>query len=168
MTGAAQAKTPGSLDVKEIEKFLYAEADCLDRADLDAWIQLYAEDGVYWMPASEDQPDAVNHISIMYDNRTLMEVRRHYLKHPLAPSLDYKLRCSHIISNVRIEHHDESSDLYSVRSNFQAVVYYKTQTLFAGVYTHELVRQEGSFLIKSKRVDLINCDANHRSLLIYV
>ena len=45
----------GDALLKEIESLLYREADCLDRADLTAWMALYTEDGTYWMPAAPDQ-----------------------------------------------------------------------------------------------------------------
>ena len=52
-------------DLSRIEQFLYDEADLLDRPDLDAWIDLYTEDGTYWMPVDEDQSDPINHISLI-------------------------------------------------------------------------------------------------------
>jgi benzoate/toluate 1,2-dioxygenase beta subunit len=60
----------------EIEQFLYQEASYLDRPDLDSWIGLYMDDGTYWMPATPDQQDPEMHISLFYDDRVLMEVRR--------------------------------------------------------------------------------------------
>ena len=152
---------------QDIEALLYEEADCLDDADLDRWIELYTEDGTYWMPAVPDQEDPLNHISLFYDDRVLMEVRRRNLKHPRAPSKDYPIRCSHTISNVRVVQEEETG--CTVRSNFQCVVYYNNkQTLYAGRYTHELVRQDGALRIRSKRVDLINCDAVLNTIIIYI
>ncbi len=55
-------------DIKAIEQFLYREASLLDQPDLDSWMQLYTEDGTYWMPAAENQPDPLNHISHIYDD----------------------------------------------------------------------------------------------------
>ena len=152
---------------QEVEALLYEEADCLDDADLDRWIELYTEDGTYWMPAVPDQEDPLNHISLFYDDRVLMEVRRRNLKHPRAPSKDYPIRCSHLISNVRVVKDGASG--CTVKSNFQCVVYYNNkQTLYAGRYTHELVRQDGALRIRAKRVDLINCDAVLNTIIIYI
>jgi 3-phenylpropionate/cinnamic acid dioxygenase small subunit len=39
-------------DIKNIERYLYDEADLLDNPDLDSWIKLYSEDGTYWMPVT--------------------------------------------------------------------------------------------------------------------
>ncbi len=150
-----------------VEQLLYDEADCLDRADLDAWLELYTDDASYWMPVDPAQTDPRRHISLFYDSRLLMEIRRNNFGHPFAASMEYPVRCSHIIGNIRIK---EQADPQSctVTSNFQAVVYYKTQTVYAGRYTHELVAADDRWRIRHKRVDLINCDAEHGNLVIYL
>jgi 3-phenylpropionate/cinnamic acid dioxygenase small subunit len=76
----------------ELERFLYKEASFLDRPDLDSWIDLYTEDGTYWMPAIPDQEDPHMHISLFYDDRVLMEVRRRNFVHPAAASKEYTVR----------------------------------------------------------------------------
>ena len=152
-----------------IETLLYDEADCLDRADLDAWMQLYTEDGTYWMPAAPGQTDPLNHISHFYDDRVLMEIRRRNFVHPRAPSKDHPVRCSHLIGNVRLLEADEAAGRYVVRSNFHALMYYREeQRSFGGGYRHELVRTAAGLRIRHKRVDLIDCDAAHRSIILYV
>jgi benzoate/toluate 1,2-dioxygenase beta subunit len=121
------------------------------------------------MPAIEDQEDPLNHISLFYDDRVIMEVRRRNFKHPKAASKEYKVRASHIISNIQIKKQDEASGNCTVTSNFHCFMYYHDkQTPFAGRYTHELVRESSGYKIKHKRVDLINCDAVLNTIIIYV
>jgi benzoate/toluate 1,2-dioxygenase subunit beta len=156
------------MNVAQVEEFLYTEADLLDSCDLKNWMNLYTEDGTYWMPVRVGQEDPLTEISILYENRTLMAIRSNNFGHRLAPSMDHPVRCSHILSRIRVLDSDSATGDCTVQSNFQAVVYYKEQTIFAGKYTHQLKCEGDRFLIKQKRVDLINCDANHRSLLIYV
>ena len=153
----------------ELERFLYKEASFLDRPDLDRWIELYTDDGTYWMPAVPDQEDAEMHISLFYDDRIMMEVRRRNFVHPAAASKDYDVRCSHIISNIQVTELDEKTGDCTVTSNFHCYVYYKDrQTPFAGTYTHQLVRDGDDYKIRSKRVDLINCDAALNTIIIYI
>ena len=156
-----------TVKLAQIERFLYDEADCLDRGDLDAWIEFYTEDATYWMPVSPDQTDPKRHISLFYDNRLLMEIRRRNFGHEFAASMEYPVRCSHIISNIRVAR-DQASSTCRVSSNFQAVVYYKEQQLYAGKYTHDIVAVDDRYLIQHKRVDIINCDAEHGNLVIYL
>ena len=153
----------------ELERFLYLEASFLDRPDLDRWIELYTDDGTYWMPAIPDQQDPEMHISLFYDDRVMMEVRRRNFVHPAAASKDYDVRASHIISNVRVTALDEETGDCTVRSGFHCFLYYHgRQTPFAGTYTHELVRHGDSYRIRSKRVDIINCDAPLNTIIIYL
>ena len=155
--------------IREIEQFLYKEASYLDRPDLDRWIELYTEDGTYWMPAIPDQEDPHMHISLFYDDRVLMEVRRRNFVHPAAASKEYTVRASHIISNIQVQDLDEETGNCTVTSNFHCYLFYRDrQTPYAGTYTHELVRVGDGYRIQSKRVDLINCDAALNTIIIYI
>ena len=157
-------------DLADIEALLYREADCLDAADLDAWIELYTPDAVYWMPASPDQKDPETEISIFYDDRMFMEIRRLNFGDEMAASMAYDVRCSHLIGNVRYAATQPSPDAWRVHSNFQDVVYYRgEQTLYAGSYTHDVVQTSNGLRIRFKRVDLMNCDSSSlRSIVIYL
>ncbi len=155
-------------DIRKIEEFLYDEANLLDNPDLDSWMELFTEDGTYWMPTTIDQPDPLNHISIFYDDRVMMEVRRRNFVHPRAASKDHPVRSSHIIGNVRTQGNNEQGDLV-VTSNMQVVVFYReVQRTFAGKVEHHLVTSGDSYKIRHKKVMLINCDAPQKTLTIYL
>jgi len=155
-------------DLKNIEQFLYDEASLLDSPDLDSWMELYTEDGSYWMPVAKDQVDPINHISLFYDDRVMMEVRRRNFVHPRAASKDHPVSCSHILGNIRLAGNTDKGDLI-VTSNFQALVFYRDeQRAFGGTYEHHLVEQGDSYKIRHKKVVLINCDAPQKTLTIYL
>ena len=162
---APASQTP---DLAEIEEFLQTEADLLDEGDLASWMELYTDDGTYWLPVRPGQESPLDEISIMYENRTLMAIRCNNFGHHLSPSMAYPVRSSRILSRFRITELDETTGDCTVRCKFQAVVNYREQTLFAGTYTHKLKRTANGYRIVQKRVDLINCDADHKSLLIYL
>ena len=155
--------------LREVEALLYDEADCLDRADLEAWMALWTEDGIYWMPATPGQPDALNHASHFHDDRVMMEIRRRNFVHPRAASKDHPVRSSHLIGNIRVVGQNMTAGCINVRSNFHALMYYREeQRVFGGTYTHELQRTGTGLRIRHKRVDLINCDAAHKSIVVYL
>lgn len=155
-------------DIKAIEQFLYREASLLDQPDLDSWMQLYTEDGTYWMPAAENQPDPLNHISHIYDDRVMMEIRRRNFVHPRAASKDPAVRCSHLLGNIQLQGKTDAGDL-RVTCNFHVVLWYRDeQRVFAGTCEHHLVPKGESFLIRHKRVNLINPDAPQKSLIVYL
>ncbi|MEQ9450403.1 MAG: aromatic-ring-hydroxylating dioxygenase subunit beta [Pseudomonadales bacterium] len=158
-----------SVDLEEtIRKFLYLEAELLDRADLEKWIDLYTDDGTYWMPAAEGQSDPMNHISHIYDDRTMMEIRRRYLANPRTSSAEVPVRTSHIIGNFRNLEKTKKNHV-EIRSNFQVSMWYRNSLRFyAGEYVHQLKEADGGLLIKHKRVNLINPEAAQRSITIYI
>lgn len=166
----AHIQTPGTQpDLRSVEAFLYEEADCLDRADLESWIALYTEDGRYWLPSHPGQTSPDTEISIIYDDRLLMEIRRLNYGHELAASMAYPVRASRIIGNVRIRDWNADSAVCTVTSNFHAALLYRgEQTLYAGRYTHELLQTDSGWKIRHKRVDLITCDQPLKSLVIYL
>ncbi len=159
----------GDALLKEAEALLYREADCLDRADLPAWMALYTEDGTYWMPAVPHQEDPLNHISHFYDDRVMMEIRARNFVHPRAPSKDHPVRCSHLIGNIRLTATDAAASTCTVVSNFHAMLFYREEKrIYGGRYEHILRHTDTGLLIVRKRVDLIDCDAAHKSLVIYL
>jgi len=158
-----------------IEDFLYYEASLLDVPDLDTWMNLFTEDGYYWMPAAEAQRDPINHISHVYDDRVMMEIRRRNFVHPRAASKEFNIRCSHLIGNIRVmpAEPDAGTEIPTgavrVTSNQHVVVWYRDeQRIYAYRGEHVLVAVEDSFNIMSKQVMLINPDAAQRSLTIYL
>jgi 3-phenylpropionate/cinnamic acid dioxygenase small subunit len=156
-------------DMTEIATFLYDEADCLDAADLTAWMDLYTEDGVYWMPASPTQTSPDDHISLFYDDRLLMSIRRFNFGDALAASMEYDVRSSHIIGNTRLKSWDAETGTTVVTSNFHVAILYRgAQELYAGRYTHTLVRCGETWKIRHKKVDLLTCDQPMKSLVIYI
>ena len=95
-------------------------------------------------------------------------MRRRNFVHPRAASKDHKIRCSHIIGNVRDVGSSERGDRI-ISSNFQALLYYREeQRNYGGKYIHHLVPDGDGFRIRHKKVTLINCDAPQRSLIIYL
>lgn len=155
--------------IRDIEQLLYEEASCLDKPDLDRWIELYAPDGTYWLPATEGQENPDFELSHIYDDRVMMEIRRRNFAHPRAASKDYKIRCSHIIGNIQISESDAASGDCTVTSNFHALVNYMgEQRLYGGTYTHQLCKINDSYKIRHKRVDLINCEEPQKSMVIYL
>lgn len=155
-------------DLQLLEDFLYYEAALLDQPDLDSWIKLFTADGTYWMPALENQPDPLNSISHFYDDRVMMEIRKRNFVHPRAASKDSNVRCSHILGNIRTATTEVADELL-VTANFHVVMWYREeQRVYAGRYTYRLMEHGDSFLIRQKKVDLINPEAAQKSLIIYL
>ena len=155
-------------NLQKIESFLYLEASYLDKPDLDNWVNLFTEDGKYWMPASESQKDPLNHVSHIYDDKVMMEIRRRNFIHPRSSSKNHLTRCSHIIGNIQL-YSDKNSEELRITSNTHVIVWYREeQQIYAANCEHILIPKDETFKIRRKRVDLINPEAPQKSLIIYL
>jgi 3-phenylpropionate/cinnamic acid dioxygenase small subunit len=154
--------------VQELEQFLYHEARLLDEQRWEEWIDLFVEEGEYWVPAAPDQPDPKNHISLIYENSLLRAVRIKRYRHPNAFSLQPKPRTVHFVTNVMYDGMDADSGEVLVNSRFLMLQYRREkQDVYGGVFYHRLRRAGGALKIVSKRVDLVNCDAPLDNILVY-
>src|SRR2546429_9432886 len=147
-----------ALDLHRCERFLQHEARLLDEGKFDEWLALFTADGSYWVPSEPDQDNPHDTVSLIYDDRRLLETRVRRLASPRIYSQEPRSRTSRIVSNVSIE--DSGNNSCTVRSKFLMIEYRRdSQRLFAGTAFHRLVQADGAILIASKRVNLVNCDA---------
>ena len=110
------------------------------------------------MPSEPGQADPVETVSLIYDDRRLLETRVRRLASPRMYSQEPRSRTSRMIGNVSIE--ESGKHACTVRSKFVMIEYRREQQrLFGGTALHRLVQAEGRIMIAWKRVDLVNCDA---------
>jgi 3-phenylpropionate/cinnamic acid dioxygenase small subunit len=154
-----------AFDAAECERFLVHEARLLDEGRFDQWLSLFTSDAWYWVPSEPDQASPHDTISLIYDDRRLLETRVRRLASPRIYSQEPRSRTSRIIANVTIEEADDIGCL--VRSKWQLLEYRReTQRIFGGTCFHRLVRGDNGIQIAWKRVDLVNCDAPHEGLVV--
>jgi benzoate/toluate 1,2-dioxygenase beta subunit len=152
------SRTEAALDIHRCELFLLHEARLLDEAKFDDWLALFTLDGWYWVPSEPGQADPHNTVSLIYDDRRLLETRIRRLASPRMYSQEPRSRTSRVVANVTIE--DSEGRSATVRSKFLMIEYRREQQrLFAGTAWHRLVQIERAIRIAWKRVDLVNCDA---------
>ena len=85
---------------RAVEQFLFRQAELLDAKRWDAFMELFTDDGVYWMPASPEQTTGEGQPAIFYEDRNLMSVRAKRVTHPHAWSQAPVWGTSHIVGNV--------------------------------------------------------------------
>ena len=161
--GAASAAAPWRCE--DCEEFLLYEARLLDEAKFDDWLALFTPDAQYWVPSEPNQQSPHDTVSLMYDDRRLLETRVRRLASPRIYSQEPRSRTSRIVANVTLE--ESGSDYALVRSKFIMVEFRRNeQRLFGGTCFHRLVRHEGAPRIRLKRIDLLNCDAPLDGLVV--
>jgi len=160
---AASAAAPWRQE--DSEDLLLHEARLLDEAKFDDWLALFTPDAQYWVPSEPNQQSPHDTVSLMYDDRRLLETRVRRLASPRIYSQEPRSRTSRIVANVTLE--ESSADYALVRSKFMMIEFRRNeQRLFGGTCFHRLVRHEGALRIRLKRVDLLNCDAPLDGLVV--
>jgi 3-phenylpropionate/cinnamic acid dioxygenase small subunit len=149
------------------ELFLIHEVHLLDERRFRDWMNLFTDDGTYWVPAVPNQESPFNQASLFYDDRQLMKTRIERLEHPLIHAQTPPSQTVHLVSNVTIESQNESKGEVLIASNVLMVEYRQdNQRLFAGRQLHRLRRDGGGWRIVSKRVDLANCQAAFEAIAV--
>ncbi len=140
-----------------IEAFMVHEARLLDEARYADWLDLFTADAWYWVPSEPEQASPLDTVSLIYDDRKLLETRVRRLMGAGAHAQAPPSRTSRMIANASLE---PGGDGIVVRSKFQMIEYRRDkQRLFGGTLRHGLVARDGGFAIGWKRVDLVNCDS---------
>jgi 3-phenylpropionate/cinnamic acid dioxygenase small subunit len=140
----------------QAQDFVAHEAALLDAGRFDDWLALFAEHGHYWVPLQgAAQADPLSHNSIAYEDRLLLQLRIERLKNPRAHSQHPRSHCQHVLQRPVIEQDDEAGLALST-----PFIYVESrgeeQLLLAGTCRHLLARHGDGFLIRQKRIDLLN------------
>ncbi|HEY1289193.1 MAG TPA: aromatic-ring-hydroxylating dioxygenase subunit beta [Burkholderiales bacterium] len=148
----------------ELEQFLYRQSELLDTKQWQAWIDLFADDGVYWMPADPAHKHWDGVPSIFAEDRNLMNVRMKRVLHPDAWSQRPLWGTNHVVSNVVLEKNSDEEII--VRSRFHMMELRRDDVRhFAGAYRHHLKKTADGYRIKLQRVDMTNAQAAYEYVL---
>lgn len=143
---------------REVEQFLFHEADLADANRYEEWLALWTEDLLYWVPSNTDDLDPQRKISIIYDQRKQLEDRIFRLGTRHAYAQKPRSRLSRLISNIVLDDFDESGGFVSSRFIVTELRNH-VQTLWSGRMRHKLVRQGNDWQINEKHVFLLNNDS---------
>lgn len=144
--------------LREVEMFLYREAELADTHRYQEWFSLWTQQLLYWVPCNADDIDPGRKISFIYDDRDKLEERLYRLGTKHAHSQQPKSRLVRTVSNVLFEDYNPATG-GSVMSRFVCgEARGNEQTLWMGRARHTLVREGGRLLMKEKKVFLLNND----------
>jgi len=148
---------------REIEEFLYAEADLLDERRYDAWLDLFTEDAHYWMPIrrnvgfgeeARENTSAASEVSWFDEGKGTLAARvrqlntgAHWAEEPLS-------RVCHVVSNVQVL--EATGSEVGVKSRF--IVYRNRLAdetdLFVGKREDVLRKVDGHWKIARRKIIL--------------
>jgi 3-phenylpropionate/cinnamic acid dioxygenase small subunit len=147
----------------KIASFLFEEAHLLDDNQFDRWLDLFREDCWYWVPSQIDQQNPFDTVSIIYDDRKLLETRMRRLcggaMHTPLP------RTNRLIGNICLVRKEHNIDI--VRSKFSMAEYCDDRRRnFAGTLYHGLATIESGFEIAWKKIELVDCEAEMEGITV--
>jgi 3-phenylpropionate/cinnamic acid dioxygenase small subunit/predicted enzyme related to lactoylglutathione lyase len=135
---------PVVLPFGDVYAFLSHEARLLDRGLFKEWLELFAENGTYWIPSRPGQTDARQVPSIVYEDKHLLGMRVHRLLHPRAHALHPAPRTLHALSNLDLVRRDDAKGEIAVASALIVAEYQDgRRRTFAGQCEHVLRRAGG-------------------------
>jgi benzoate/toluate 1,2-dioxygenase beta subunit len=163
-------KDKATLSYQDVCAFLYREARLLDDRALDEWLDCYAEDVEYWMPAWTDDDALTNdpHSEmslIYYGNRKGLEDRVYRLKTERSSASTPEARTAHFIANVEIL--DTRADAMDLRYNWQTLShrYQQTQQFFGTTFVTLDTAGQAPKILKKKIV--LKDDYIHQVIDVY-
>ena len=148
-----------------VEQFLYRQADLLDSKKWQEYVDLFAADGIYWVPADPAHATWDGMPAIFAEDKNLMAVRMKRVLHPDAWSQRPAWGTNHVVSNVTIDKVAKNGDVRA-RSRFHMMELRRDDVRhFAGSYTHHLKKTKSGYRIKLQRVDMTNAQAAYDYVL---
>lgn len=154
----------------EICAFLYREARLLDDRAWDAWLECYAPDVEYWMPAWTDDDtltrDPHSEISLIYyPNRQGLEDRVYRLKTGRSSASTPEARTVHAISNVEIL--ADQGTTVELRYNWHTLSHRMQQTSQFFGTAHCTLDMRGDAIRILKKMIVLKNDYIHQVVDIY-
>jgi benzoate/toluate 1,2-dioxygenase subunit beta len=152
---------------ESVASFLYREARLMDEHRYEEWLALWDRQATYWVPCGDETADPRRQVSIIYDDRQKLgdRIARFLSGDVIAQEPRTPMR--RLVSNIDV--FDENEEEVSVRSNFLLVqVVGSEQEIWCGETTHGLKRNGAGFLIKLKKVTLVNRNIEMPSLQFIV
>ena len=144
----------------EVEAFVLREARLLDERRYSDWLELFAQDGVYWIPTRAAQASPHEALSIVYEPKSLLALRVGRLERTDLHVQTPPSRTVHHVSGIEVSGLEARSAL--IVAEWRA----GEARWFAARVTHQLRREANGLRIALKRVDLIDGEAPHRAIAV--
>jgi 3-phenylpropionate/cinnamic acid dioxygenase small subunit len=157
------------MNSQDLIHFVIREARLLDERRFDEWHELFTDDAFYWVPLTPGQPDPLQHNSLAYEDKLLLQLRIERLKSPRAFSQKPASRCHHLLQTPEVERMDHAKGEYLTRTQ---MIYTETRAdesqRYAATAWHTLVWAKDRLRIRLKRVDILNSDAALPSIQLFL
>ena len=138
-----------------VAQFLFLEARLADSHDYDGWEGLWEDDAIYWVPANGTDTDPETQMSIIYDNRSRINVRVEQLKTGRRHTQTPRSELARMISNIEIGAIEKTE--VTVFAN--SMIYednLRGETVWGARNEYRLRLVDGRFRLVRKKISLVN------------
>ena len=153
-----------------VHEVLAREATLLDDRRWDEWLDLFAPDVEYWVPAwdseTEHTQDPNSELSLVYyAGRFGLEDRVYRIRGGFSSASTPPARTCHLVTGILCDFQPDGG--WVVTANWSAHIYRFSEThTFYGRYRYELQPRGDSWVIRKKRILVLN-DAVPTAMDIY-
>jgi 3-phenylpropionate/cinnamic acid dioxygenase small subunit len=144
----------------EVESLVLREARLLDEQRYADWLELFADDGVYWIPTKPAQASPHEALSIIYEPKSLLALRVERLARGEMHVQSPPSRTVHHVRAVEVTGDEARSSL--IVAEWRA----GEARWFAARVMHKVRREANGLRIVLKRVDLTDGEAPHRAIAV--
>jgi 3-phenylpropionate/cinnamic acid dioxygenase small subunit len=141
----------------DVSRFLFREARYADDHRYEEWEALWADDGVYWIPANGDDIDPERQMSIIYDNRSRIRLRVKQLMTGKRHTQEPQSRLRRIVGDIELLKLD-GGELHVTCNTMIFESALRGDIIWASRNDFVLRRNDDDFKIVRKKVALVNND----------
>jgi benzoate/toluate 1,2-dioxygenase subunit beta len=142
--------------LEAVQAFLFHENKLLDEDRYEEWVDLFADDGIYWIPSNRFDTDPKTHVSVVYADKSRLREVVVRARSGTFWAQEPASRTSRLIGNISVE--AQLPDC-RVRSKLMVTELRRGhQRQFAGTCRYRLQRSNGEWKIREKLVELIGND----------
>ena len=142
--------------LNEVTAFIWAEADMLDHAEHDAWLQLWNEQGLYIIPIDPMLTDYENNLNYAYDDHHMRQLRVQRLVNGEAISTSPKANTVRSVSRIRIVKEEGGEIILRCAQSLWEFRKENLKHYTADVTFHLERDEEQGFKINRKIINLVN------------
>ncbi|MDK2766093.1 MAG: hypothetical protein KYX69_00085 [Sphingomonas sp.] len=147
---------------REIEAFLFLEAQLADESRWEEWEEILDDDMHYWVPAGDGEGDPNLDVSIINDNFSRLKTRLRQLRTGTRHSQAPKSVMRRMLSNIVLQRLSETT--VQAEANFVLYEYQNQSTMKMNVWpgrTCYRIRRHGDrYKLYHKKVSLVMASGN--------
>ena len=152
-----RAERPDAATREDCEALVFAEARLADDLRLEEWLDCYAAECIYWVPAGHSQADPRREVTLEIHDRRRLEDRIARVHTGVAYSMIPTIRTRHVLGNL--EFWCVGAEEVRARASFilHTLIkdHHRTLTGWCG---YAFLREGDKWRIQVKQVNLIDAD----------